>query len=593
MIKAEVEYQRRLEVCQTTILDRARDDSRLANLRLVLFLVGLGVALAAFLLVWIHAAWLALPIVAFIAIAVVHDRVLREKRTAQILSDFYAAGLRRIHGEWMGTGLSGEEFVPPDHPYAHDLDLLGQGSLYELLCTARTRTGQQVLAEWLCARSGVDQVSQRQEAVRELQDNLDLREALAIAGSELQAKVHPESLACWAALPEAFPPSKAHALFYLLPAAAILSLLAWALLGTPAPLLLVFVLNLVLLKTYGVNLKTLTQSVEEPGRELAVLGGVLARFEKERFQCAYLNGLQDRLAAQGQKASQQIVRLNKLVYYLELPGNMLFAPIAILLLWPIHVGRAIDRWRAQWGHNVAAWLRATGELEAVCCVAGYACEHPADVFPTVCEGPPHLVATALGHPLLAEKACIRNDVRLDRETRVLLVSGSNMSGKSTLLRTVGISAVLAMLGAPVRAASLELNPMSIGATMRIHDSIQEGRSRFYAEIRRIKEMLDLAQSQPPLLFLMDEILHGTNSHDREIGASAIINGFLERGAIGLLSTHDLALTRMPDALGGTLRNVHFQDTFDGEELHFDYRIHDGVVQHSNALALMRGVGIEV
>jgi DNA mismatch repair ATPase MutS len=188
---------------------------------------------------------------------------------------------------------------------------------------------------------------------------------------------------------------------------------------------------------------------------------------------------------------------------------------------------------------------------------------------------------------------VRNDVRLDTDHRLLVISGSNMSGKSTLLRTVGINAVLALAGAPVRAQSLRLSPLAIGATLRIQDSLQEGRSRFYAEVTRIRELVTTASGPVPLLFLLDELFHGTNSHDRLVGASGVLRNLLDLGAIGLITTHDLALTSIADDLAPRAVNVHFEEWFEGREMQFDYRLKPGPVQRSNALALMRAVGLDV
>jgi DNA mismatch repair ATPase MutS len=188
---------------------------------------------------------------------------------------------------------------------------------------------------------------------------------------------------------------------------------------------------------------------------------------------------------------------------------------------------------------------------------------------------------------------VRSDVHLGGGMQLLVVSGSNMSGKSTLLRTVGINAILALAGAPVRAASLRLSPLAVGATLRIQDSLQEGRSRFYAEITRIRELADIAAGSAPLLFLLDELFHGTNSHDRRVGAAGVLRSLLDRGAIGLITTHDLALTSVADELSPRAANVHFQDWFEGNEIRFDYLMKPGPVTRSNALALMRAVGLDV
>jgi DNA mismatch repair ATPase MutS len=260
-------------------------------------------------------------------------------------------------------------------------------------------------------------------------------------------------------------------------------------------------------------------------------------------------------------------------------------------MWDVHFGLAIDAWRARHGRAVGAWLTAVGQLEALASLAGFAWEHPADVYPDLDEGEARFEAQALGHPLMLEARCVRNDVALGGATRVLIVSGSNMSGKSTLLRAVGVNAVLALAGAPVRASRLRLSPLAVGATLRIRDSLQEGTSRFYAELVRLRDLVHIAAGPIPLLFLLDEILHGTNSHDRRLGAAAVVSGLVERGAIGLVTTHDLALSAVADDPGVRAVNVHFEDRLEDGQMRFDYRMRPGVVRTSNALALMRTLGL--
>jgi DNA mismatch repair ATPase MutS len=280
--------------------------------------------------------------------------------------------------------------------------------------------------------------------------------------------------------------------------------------------------------------------------------------------------------------------------------NVIFAPVGLFLLWGTHLAWAIEAWRRTHGTAVEAWLESVGEFEALSSLSAYAYEHPADPYPTVAaigterERPmARFDATELGHPLLPSAQMVRNDVRLESPASVMVVSGSNMSGKSTLLRTVGVSVVMAQMGAPVRAASLHLSPLRVGATLRVQDSLQEGRSRFYAEITRVRELADIARGDVPLLFLLDELFHGTNSHDRLIGASGVLHSLLDKGAIGLITTHDLALTAVANELAPRAVNVHFEDRFEGGDLHFDYRMKAGPVTRSNALALMRAVGLDV
>jgi DNA mismatch repair ATPase MutS len=292
-------------------------------------------------------------------------------------------------------------------------------------------------------------------------------------------------------------------------------------------------------------------------------------------------------------ASRRIARLNRLIELLDSRDNVAVRVIGPLVLWVPQAAFAIEAWRRAYGPCVRRWLDAVGELEALCALAGYAFEHPSDPFPEFLTGAASFEGEALGHPLLSDSRCVRNDVRLGPDLPALIVSGSNMSGKSTLLRTVGTNVVLAMAGAPVRARRLRLSALALGASIRIVDSLQGGTSRFYAEITRLRRFLDLTAGPFPLLFLLDELLHGANSHDRRIGAEAVVRGLVQRGAIGLLTTHDLALAHIAEALRPPAANVHFEDHLENGRITFDYRLRPGIVQKSNALELMRSVGLQV
>jgi DNA mismatch repair ATPase MutS len=303
--------------------------------------------------------------------------------------------------------------------------------------------------------------------------------------------------------------------------------------------------------------------------------------------------------AEPRHASATIRHLQALIEAHDWEHNLAFTPVAFALMWSTHVAGAVERWRARHGHAVRAWIGAVGEIEAFSSVSAYRYEHPSDPFPEIvatvgAPGPRGIFdGSALGHPLLPPARMVVNDVRFAHECGLLLVSGSNMSGKSTLLRTVGVNAVLALAGAPVRGASLRISPLDIGATLRIQDSLQEGRSRFYAEITRVRRIVDMARNGRAVLFLLDELFHGTNSHDRLAGASGVLRGLVDLGAIGLVTTHDLALTEVVDRLAPRALNVHFEDRFEHGEMVFDYVMKPGPVTRSNALALMRAVGLEV
>jgi hypothetical protein len=367
--------------------------------------------------------------------------------------------------------------------------------------------------------------------------------------------------------------------------------------GDFTPILLVLIIEGLLRARQRKDLDTVLHSAVGYVRELSILRDLLARLEREDFRCAKLKAVQQQINSGAVAGSIAIRRLERLVEAHDWEHNIAFMVVAAPLMWSVHIGWLIEDWRRHHGRDIAHWLQAVGELEALSSLATYAYEHPADPFPTLVESEPQdrlgrLEGTALGHPLLPTARMIRNDVRLSSEHRLLVVSGSNMSGKSTLLRTVGINVVLALAGAPVRANALTLSPLAIGATLRIQDSLVEGRSRFYAEITRIRAIVDAGRRES-LLFLLDELFHGTNSHDRFVGATGVLRSLLDLGAVGLITTHDLALTAIASELAPRATNVHFEDRFEGGEMSFDYRMKPGPVTRSNALALMRAVGLEV
>ncbi len=334
--------------------------------------------------------------------------------------------------------------------------------------------------------------------------------------------------------------------------------------------------------------------IETPSLDIRLLTALFKRVEREPFTSPRLVAVHARLVRDGVMPSTRMRRLQSFVSALDSMHNPLFAPFGALLLVRSQMAVAIDRWHAANGAALASWIEAVGELEALSALATFAYERPDNPFPAIVDEGPVVEATALAHPLIVGHVAVANDVRLGGDApHVLLVSGSNMSGKSTLLRAVGCNVVLALAGAPVRAASMTLSPMVIGATLRVEDSLQAGISRFYAEILRIRVIVEAASGPLPLLFLLDEILHGTNSHDRRIGAEAIVRSLVDARAIGLVTTHDLALTALTSTLGSRAANVHFEDRIEEGRMVFDYRMRPGVVEHSNALALMRAVGLDV
>ncbi|SIN85448.1 MutS domain V [Singulisphaera sp. GP187] len=589
-----LDYTRRLEGRRATRAQFTFRERVITEARLLVFIAGLVLAGVAFGAERISGAWVALPIFLFLLLILIHARLARLSHRAGRAVEFYEKGIARVENRWAGKGEPGHRFLDPEHPYAADLDLFGVGSMFERLCTARTRSGEDTLAAWLLKPATPEVVLERQAAVAELRAQVDLREDIELLGADVRAGIDPEALAAWGKTPRLFSSRLLRIGAGLLSALTVAALIAWELIDLgPAPFFVLVIIELLFAWKMSGSIHHVLAPLDRRAPELVLLSHLLERLERETFQAPALRRLQVQLQCEGVPASRQIAKLAQLLQLLDSQKNQLFLPFAAMLLWSFQLATLIDSWRAKSGPAIAGWLAAIGEFEALCALAAYAWENPTDVFPTIQAEGARFEALDLGHPLLAESVLVRNDVALGGDLQVLVVSGSNMSGKSTLLRSVGINTVLALAGSPVCARKLTLSPLAIGATLRVQDSLQAGRSRFYAEITRLRQLVDLSRGPIPLLFLIDEILNGTNSHDRSVGGESVIRGLIGRGAIGLVTTHDLALAEIADRLGTIAKNVHFVDHFENGTLHFDYLMRPGVVRKSNALALMRAVGLDV
>lgn len=544
------------------------------------------------------ALWsIAVPVVGFIALLYRHSSLDRASNGAARAVRFYERGLARVEHRregWAGDG--GERFADPHHPYSGDLDIFERGNLFDLLSTARTRGGEQRLADWLCKTASAEELAARHDAVRELVPLTDLREQLAVSGEDVRAQVNPEALRGWATGPARPLPTAMRALALAISGllfAVFVWFLATNLEGENARI--AFIATGFVGIAFSVPLRrrvlNAVNGADERARELEVLAGILSVVEHQEFHSVALRRIVAAVETDGTPASAKVRRLRRIGDMIESRDNPFVRGLGPLVLWTTQLGMAVEAWRAQFGAQVPVWLDAVAELEALCSLAGYAWENPRTVFPEIVRADgATFIAEGLEHPLLAPAECVSNDVALQPPLRLLIVSGSNMSGKSTLLRTVGVAVVMAMAGAPVRAKRLVISPLSTGASIRATDSLEEGRSRFMAEILRLRQILELPQ---PALFLLDELLAGTNSHDRVTGAEGLLRALIERGGIGLVSTHDLSLARITDSLAPAASNVHFEDRLEDGHLVFDYRLRPGVVTRSNALDLMRSIGLDV
>lgn len=587
------DYRNRLTERQAHVTTLDKTLSRYGTARLSLAVLILVAAWFCFAQHTFPPAWLLLGVAAFATLVIAHQAARRARSRAERAADFYRKGLARVADTWSGTGQQGEQFNDPHHVYAADLDLFGKGSLFELLCTVRTRMGEERLAQWLKTPAPLNEILERHAAIADLSHRIDLREELAVIGEHSKVGIHSAALLQWAETPNRLVSGWIRWAGVLLPIAAIAGTVYWGITGIGTPLFLVLIIEAVILSVLRRPVDEVLNGSETAFEDLRLFCELLLRVEREQFTAPPLRALLAKLSSHTRKASQTIGSLSTIVNFAGSRRNQAITLFAIPLMYTSNVALVAERWRRMHGSVVRSWVEVVGEFEALLSLAGYTHEHPDDPFPQFVEGPASFVGTDLGHPLIPAARVVRNDVGISGKTRILLVSGSNMSGKSTLLRTVGINTVLAMAGAPVRARSLRLTELQIGASIRINDSLHEGSSRFYAEITRLRQLFDLVQGSRPLLFLLDELLQGTNSRDRRSGAEGIVRAFAARGAIGLISTHDLALTDISGLQQGALRNVHFQDELRNGRMLFDFELRDGVVTKSNALELMRSIGLEV
>ena len=509
------------------------------------------------------------------------------------LRRFYDRAVQRMNGNWVGNGATGEEFSDPGHAYARDLDIFGEGSLFEMLCTARTAIGQRGLADYLLKAPSVEETLSRQEAVRELRGQWDLRERLALLGDAEFFESKWETFAEWLALPAvSFGGSIRIATFItsVLVAGTVVGgltgLVPWSSVAVWIAPLVAF--HSVVGLFFRNRINRMVAWLHPVSLETQVLWAGLRLLEHHQFQSPKLR----QLAGQARNGSKSVRKLERLLNALNERNKEWFYGPSLLLLAGTQLCMAIEQWRIEHRAALRGWLDAWAEFEALNALANYAYENPENTFPDFSTEGARFEAEGLGHPLLPRASCVGNDVQLNRESRFYVVSGSNMSGKSTLLRAIGLNAVLAFAGAPVRARVLRLSRLSVCASLSVVDSLLNGRSKFMAEVDRLRHTIQVALEGQSVLFLIDEIFGGTNSRDRRIAAEAVVRTLVNRGAIGALSTHDLALAEIATSdLRGV--NVHTGSRDGSDPMDFDYRLKPGVTNETNAVAIARMAGVPI
>jgi hypothetical protein len=581
-----------------------------ANLTVALFFgipVCLGVAL--FALLANSPLFVALALLfaaAFIAAFAWQARLDGAYRRYDILCALSAEGLARLRRDWAALPLPPQIPIASSAEYADDLDLLGRASLQQLLCGVASPSGQIRLQEWLLSPAAPDVIRERQAAVAEPAPCIDFRQELALAARQMQVTpVALERFLTWAGgepWMARWP--------WLVVLTRLSPLLLFILLGAELagliryPFWLLFLgLNLLLTTVFVKDVEGILERVSERQAVFRPYGALFHLIAAQPFAAPTLQRIQRSLAAAGaggKSAEEWMRRLARILMFADLRLSMFFAVIQATTLWNFHSLWLLERWQRAAGRHVRGWLETLSELDALAAIATLAFEHPAWAYPQIvapsADQPSVFAARSLGHPLLPPDTCVGNNVAVGPPGSFLFVTGSNMSGKSTLLRAIGANIVLAQMGAPVCAAELRMPPIALATSIRVQDSLEQGVSYFLAELQRLKAVLAVAgeAGERVPFFLLDEILHGTNTSERQVAARSILRRLLALGATGAVSTHDLTLADTPD-LEARRTAVYFTEQFtrgpDGASMRFDYILRSGVAPSTNALKLMEIVGL--
>jgi hypothetical protein len=602
-------YQRRTAEYQRQAERLARRSALVSNLRGLSFAIAvIGLISAAFS----NDETLGLAIgltalVGFFVLVALHARVLSAEDLAWRFWRVNENASARARDEWQSLPEDGVAFADPEHPASGDLDVFGPRSLFQFINVAHTSYGQAALAGHLSKNDPREAILERQRAVRELGPELELRQELEAYTlrsanppgqrvSQNHAALDLAPLIRWAESEPAFLP---HAALVwaarLLPLLTLAGFIASKFFGLPALLwALPLTAQLGLSVRSGQEAARVFNAVSASPGAFARLRPTLTLLENAKVDSALLARLNGVLGKGERSASQQMRRFERVLGWFELRHNgMIYPFINVLLLWDVQCVVALEKWQRDSGRALSPWLQALGEWEALSSLAGVAYDNPDFNFPEIVAERSVFEATALGHPLIAARQRVSNDVILAGAGSALLVTGSNMSGKSTLLRAMGLAAVLGLAGSAVCASRLRLSPMRVHTSMRISDSLSAGVSHFYAELKKLRMALVAAQGDYPVFFLLDEILHGTNSEERQIGARWVLGQLIEAGATGAVSTHDMALCALPPNLMHKVRTVHLRESVEGERMTFDYKVRPGPVSGGNALLLMRSLGLDV
>jgi len=590
-------FRQRIEYFEKEKSSLSSRSSRLSAIRLFLFVV--FIVLSVWFIRKQDYAYVFLSgvvfLCAYLPVVIWHRRIKAGITENEILIQINRQEINRLEGN-LGELDSGIRFYSLCHPYAKDLDIFGDGSLFQLLDRCFTESGQRRLAYALTSARKVNEISEYQKAVQEVKTEIDFRQHMQMLGKKNRVGEQAQNLLLdWFASEDALTWQKRTRWLVIFANGLTLSVIIAAFFFIGWQWLLVpFALNLYLLRLNRKKVRAVMEHTDKNTPFLQGLSQLLKNIARRDFKSERLTAIRKALQINGLTASTLIKSLAFRFEMLEYTRNPYFYLIANgTFLWELHWMTSIERWRLLVRPHVENWLNALNEFEVIASFAGVAYANPDWIFPEITNERFCYSAENLSHPLIFSPNRVANNFSMCQPGETWVLTGSNMSGKSTFLRTLGLNAVLALAGAPVCAKTMMISPMRVFSSMRTEDNLQESTSSFYAELKRLKQLLDYLNGEEPVFYLLDEILKGTNSADRQAGSKALIRKLQNQNASGIIATHDLELGALHSLYPDTVFNYSFNSTIHDGELYFDYTLHKGICHSFNATELMKKIGIDI
>lgn len=591
----ENHYTERLSLTEGQLQQVKKQIFRISMLRLALFIAGIAGLYFFFNQTTLLIICICLTFLPLFILVKIHNRFFIRKEWLETQARIIQEELQALSGDYSSFE-DGKEYVNPEHPYSFDLDIFGRRSLFQSINRTCTFFGKNRLAKWLQNHlHEKTSIEKRQEMVREISEHTLFREQFRVAGLVHHGQSSDaEKIQAWSQSPAQYLHAGwVKAFIWGVPVINSL-LLITSLAGWTSFSWLGLSFGIFLVLSFGI-IKRATYIQETYGKQLKSLNGyarLIALAKAENWKSAGMQELMERFNLNGQSPIQALQQLSKELDRLDLRNNQfLYVLLEGSIFFQLQEIVRIERWKVRYGQHISEWLETVGELDALCSLGTFAYNHPQYTYPELTEKPFCFLATQMGHPLMPASQCVKNDATIPSRPFFLIITGANMAGKSTYLRTIGVNYLLACIGAPVCCERLKLYPNQLITSLRTSDSLSDNESYFFAELKRLKRIIDLLNQGQQLFIILDEILKGTNSMDKQKGSFDLIRQFMQLKANGIIATHDLLLGSLIKQFPEEIRNYCFEADIKENELTFSYKLREGVAQNMNACFLMKKMGI--